>query len=94
MAPSYKVGGTVAGGFEPVKEEFVKLFEQGREDCSQLCVFRGQEKVSCNIVKLKPNKYIDCFIVLNRLLTCGVLLMETSLTVLILDKSSSVLRNL
>ncbi len=45
MAPSYRVEGVAAKGFEPVKETFEKLFRQGREACSQLCVYQGQEKV-------------------------------------------------
>ena len=43
--PSFKVHGSVEEGYEPVKAAFVKLYEQGREDCSQLCAYVDGKKV-------------------------------------------------
>ncbi len=43
--PRYRVEGTVSEGYEPVREAFVKLYDQGREDCSQLCAYVGGRRV-------------------------------------------------
>ena len=45
MAPEYVISGTVAPGYEPVKEMFEKNFENGTEEHSQLCAYVKGEKV-------------------------------------------------
>lgn len=37
------IKGSCKEGFETVKEIFVKAFENGIEDCAQLCVYVGDE---------------------------------------------------
>ena len=39
------VNGFVAQGYEDVKEQFQENFNQGHEDCAQLCVFVKGKKV-------------------------------------------------
>ena len=39
------VQGTVAPGFESVKEMFQQNFARGAEDSAQLCVYLGDKKV-------------------------------------------------
>ena len=45
MAPEYVISGSVAPGYEPVKEMFEKNFENGTEEHSQLCAYVKGEKV-------------------------------------------------
>ena len=40
------VQGTVAPGFESVKEMFQQNFARGAEDSAQLCVYLGDKKVA------------------------------------------------
>ena len=40
-----QINGTVAPGYEPVKEMFTDNFRKGREESAQLCVYVGEEKV-------------------------------------------------
>ena len=42
---NFKIGGTIATDFEPVKKEFEKYFQNGLESRGQLCVYVGEEKV-------------------------------------------------
>lgn len=42
---SSKINGTVAPGFETVREMFEDNFKKGREENAQLCVYVGEEKV-------------------------------------------------
>jgi len=39
------INGTIAPGYEPVKEMFADNFNKGREENAQLCVYVGEEKV-------------------------------------------------
>ena len=41
----YNIAGTVAPGYETVKEMFEENFRAGREDNAQLCVYVGEELV-------------------------------------------------
>ena len=43
--PAIEIQGTVAPGFESVKELFEKNFIDGRDENAQLCVYVGEEKV-------------------------------------------------
>lgn len=46
MSPSHVFGGYVDPGYEPVRDLFLKHFEDGLEDCAQCCVFvRGRPVV-------------------------------------------------
>ena len=42
---SVQVKGTVAPGYESVRDMFEQNFKEGREDNAQLCVYVGEEKV-------------------------------------------------
>ena len=42
---NYQTGGSVAPGFEPVREAFEQNFLNGLESRAQLCVYVGEEKV-------------------------------------------------
>merc|ERR1712002_1067911 len=42
---NYKVEGSVAPGYEAVREMFEENFKAGREDNAQLCVYVGEEMV-------------------------------------------------
>jgi len=55
------VEGTVAPGYEPVKEMFTDNFKQGKETNAQLCVYVGEEKVVDLWGSLKDKNYNgDC----------------------------------
>ena len=45
MSRSHFIGGTVDPGFESVKKLFIKNFELGSDENSQLCVYVGERKV-------------------------------------------------
>ena len=45
MNTPYLIEGTVATGYESVKELFIQNFELGSEENSQLCVYVGEDKV-------------------------------------------------
>ena len=45
MSRSHFIGGTVDQGFESVKKLFIKNFELGSDENSQLCVYVGERKV-------------------------------------------------
>ena len=45
MAESYRIEGTVAAGYESVKEMFTEFFSLGSDKHSQVCVYVGEEKV-------------------------------------------------
>ena len=52
------VQGTVAPGFESVKEMFQQNFARGAEDSAQLCVYLGDKKVA----DISTSKYIYKYI--------------------------------
>ena len=65
------VQGTVAPGFESVKEMFQQNFARGAEDSAQLCVYLGDKKVADISVSINIST-----IICNHLLrwwTCGAL---------------------
>ena len=47
---SVKVEGSVAPGYETVKEMFEHNFRRGAEESAQLCVYVGDEKVDHKIL--------------------------------------------
>ena len=41
----YTVSGSVAPGYQPVRELFEENFLAGEESCAQLCVYLGEERI-------------------------------------------------
>ena len=53
---SIKISGTVAPGFEPVREQFEAHFLADKERNAQCCVYVGKEKVV--VVVGKRNRFL------------------------------------
>ena len=41
----FNIEGSIAPGFEPLKQELEEYFKNGMESRAQICVFVGEEKV-------------------------------------------------
>ena len=65
------VQGTVAPGFESVKEMFQQNFARGAEDSAQLCVYLGDKKVADISISINISTIICNYLL--RWWTCGAL---------------------
>ena len=52
---NFKIGGTIAPEFEPVKKKFEEYFRNGMESRGQLCVYVGEEKVVGKCILIENN---------------------------------------